>query len=90
MPPEESTLPSEESKKIAYFAFACFKYTSETLHEKLGDEYTPYEEIFAFAACLTDVAFRAGMPLDLLQVNIEAMYKTKCEHEHGAENDTTH
>jgi hypothetical protein len=90
MSPKESSLPSQESKKIAFFAFACFKYTSEELQEKFGDKYTPYEAIFALTAYLADVAINAGMPLDQIQINIEAMYKTKCTHDQEAANDTTH
>jgi len=90
MHPEESSLPSQESKKIAFFAFACFKYTSEELQERFKDKYTPYEAIFALTAYLAEVSINAGMPLDQILINIEAMYKTKCTHDQEAANDTTH
>jgi hypothetical protein len=89
MHPEESSLPSEESKRIAFTAFHTFKFASATLAEKLGDKYTAFEELFALCALLTETAQWAGMPLDRLLVNVQAMYQTERD-AHGAANDTTH
>jgi hypothetical protein len=89
MHPEESSLPSEEFKKISFMAFHTFKFASANLAEKLGDKYTACEEIFALCALLTETAQWAGMPLDRLLVNVQAMYLTERD-AHGAAHDTTH